>query len=214
MSINPVEIPTGAVRYNTDSGKMEVYIGSTWMEVSTTHEAVTTAGRGISAGGASPGSSPYARVNTIEYINISTLGDAVDFGDLSRINSGGATSASITRGVYAGGAAPTTNTVDHLTIATAGNSVDIGDLTVARGNLAGFSNQVRAIQGGGATPSQSNVIDFLTIANTGNATDFGDLIDYTVDYFNGGANPTRGYFAGGNTPSKVNNIQFVTIMSS
>ena len=33
MSINPVEIPTGAVRYNTDSNKMEVYIGSTWMEV-------------------------------------------------------------------------------------------------------------------------------------------------------------------------------------
>ena len=26
MSINPREIPTGAVRYNTDSNKMEVYI--------------------------------------------------------------------------------------------------------------------------------------------------------------------------------------------
>ena len=33
MSINPREIPTGAVRYNTDSNKMEVYIGSTWMQV-------------------------------------------------------------------------------------------------------------------------------------------------------------------------------------
>ena len=138
-------IPTGAVRYNTDSNKMEVYIGSTWMQVSTSQSLEGVGGRGISAGGASPGGSPYARVNTIEYINISTMGDAVDFGDLSRINSGGATSASTTRGVYAGGAAPTTNTVDHLTIATAGNSVDIGDLTVARGNLAGFSNQVRDI---------------------------------------------------------------------
>ena len=27
------KVPTGAVRYNTDSNKMEVYIGSTWMEV-------------------------------------------------------------------------------------------------------------------------------------------------------------------------------------
>ena len=47
MSINPVEIPTGAVRYNTDSNKMEVYIGSTWMEV-----AVSTPNLGNSAAGA------------------------------------------------------------------------------------------------------------------------------------------------------------------
>ena len=60
----------------------------------------------------------------------------------------------------------------------------------------------------------NNSINFITFATTGNSQDFGDLIDYTVDYFNGGANPTRGYFAGGNTPSKVNNIQFVTIMTS
>ena len=213
MSINPVEIPTGAVRYNTDSGKMEVYIGSTWMQVSTT-EAVTTAGRGISAGGASPGSSPYARVNTIEYINISTLGDAVDFGDLSRINGGGATSASTTRGVYAGGAAPTTNTVDHLTIATAGNSVDIGDLTVARGNLAGFSNQVRAIQGGGATPSQSNVIDFLTIANLGNATDFGDVADFRREMNAAMASPTRGVYGGGyKSPTAIKTMEFINPVS-
>ena len=33
MSLTPKEIPTGAVRFNTDSSKMEVYIGSTWMEV-------------------------------------------------------------------------------------------------------------------------------------------------------------------------------------
>ena len=48
MSINPKEIPTGAVRYNTDSNKMEVYIGSTWMEVSVTHEASPLGGRGLS----------------------------------------------------------------------------------------------------------------------------------------------------------------------
>ncbi len=162
MSLTPkTPIPKGAIRYNTDSNKMEVWIGDKWMIVSTSQSLEGVGGRGISVGGASPGSSPYARINTIEYITISTLGDAVDFGDLSRTNGGGAASASTTRGVYAGGSAPTTNTVDHLTIATQGNSVDVGDLTVARGNLAGFSNQVRAIQGGGATPSQSNVIDFF-----------------------------------------------------
>ena len=93
MSINPVEIPTGAVRYNTDSNKMEVYIGSTWMQVSTSQSLEGVGGRGISAGGASPGSSPYARVNTIEYINISTEGDAVDFGNLTADSSMPATAS-------------------------------------------------------------------------------------------------------------------------
>ena len=40
-------IPTGAVRYNTDSNKMEVYIGSTWMEVSVRHESSTLCVRGL-----------------------------------------------------------------------------------------------------------------------------------------------------------------------
>ena len=47
MSINPVEIPTGAVRYNTDSNKMEVYIGSTWMEVAVSSPNLDGGARGI-----------------------------------------------------------------------------------------------------------------------------------------------------------------------
>ena len=83
MSLTPkTPIPKGAIRYNTDSNKMEVWIGDKWMIVSTSQSLEGVGGRGISVGGASPGSSPYARINTIEYITISTLGDAVDFGDL------------------------------------------------------------------------------------------------------------------------------------
>ena len=77
----------GSIRYNTDSNKMECYVNNKWMIVSTSQSLEGVGGRGISCGGASPGSSPYARINTIEYITISTLGDAVDFCDLSRINS-------------------------------------------------------------------------------------------------------------------------------
>ena len=57
MSINPVEIPTGAVRYNTDSNKMEVYIGDTWMEVSVSSPTLDGGARGLILGGqySSPG---------------------------------------------------------------------------------------------------------------------------------------------------------------
>ena len=34
MSLTPREIPIGAVRFNTDSNKMEVYVDDTWMTVS------------------------------------------------------------------------------------------------------------------------------------------------------------------------------------
>ena len=37
MSYIPREVPEGAIRYNTDSNKMEVYIGSVWMELSLIH---------------------------------------------------------------------------------------------------------------------------------------------------------------------------------
>ena len=51
MSLNPREIPTGAVRYNTDSNKMEVYIGSTWMEVAVSSPNLDGGARGIVMGG-------------------------------------------------------------------------------------------------------------------------------------------------------------------
>ena len=51
MSLTPKEIPTGAVRYNTDSNKMEVYIGSTWMEVAVSSPNLDGGARGVIGGG-------------------------------------------------------------------------------------------------------------------------------------------------------------------
>ena len=46
-------IPTGAVRYNTDSNKMEVWIGDKWMIVSVSSPNLDGGARGIRAGGSS-----------------------------------------------------------------------------------------------------------------------------------------------------------------
>ena len=51
MSLTPREIPTGAVRFNTDSSKMEVYIGSTWMEVSVSSPNLDGGTRGLYVAG-------------------------------------------------------------------------------------------------------------------------------------------------------------------
>ena len=70
--------PVGAIRFNTDSSKMETYDGNQWVNISSTSpDQQTGGGRGFFAGGESP-----SIVDTIDYINISSTGNAADFGDL------------------------------------------------------------------------------------------------------------------------------------
>jgi hypothetical protein len=72
---------------------------------------------------------------TIDYITISTTGNAQDFGDLETITigTGGATSDKI-RGVFALGYSGSAhlNVIQQVTIATTGDAVQIGDLTALR----------------------------------------------------------------------------------
>ena len=78
------EIPAGAMRFNSDSQKLEYWNGSAWFQVHTATPDLASAGdptpgaRGIWGGG-SQDHQPV--VNTVEYVNISSTGDAVNFGD-------------------------------------------------------------------------------------------------------------------------------------
>ena len=76
-------------------------------------------------GGDNPGDT-----NTIDYVEMATLGNAVDFGDSSYAANGFASSCSPIRGVVAGGTPGNTrNNIEYVTISTTGNTVDFGDLT-------------------------------------------------------------------------------------
>ena len=139
--------------------------------------------RGLIAGGFRDpsGGNPH---NTIDFITISTTGDAQDFGDLTVIKAYMGTATSATRGVFAGGQSPgdgsPTNVIDFVTMATTGNSIDFGDLAAAMGNqdIGVVSDCVRGLfsrgyhSGGG--PGEVNTIEFVQIATTGNGQDFGD----------------------------------------
>ena len=84
-------------------------------------------------------SSPAGRINHIDYVTISTFGNAVYFGDLTVKKAyNGATSNSI-RGISAGGV-PLTNVIDYITISTIGNAQDFGDLTSARYGVSALSD--------------------------------------------------------------------------
>ena len=218
MSLTPREIPTGAVRFNTDSSKMEVYIGDTWMEVSVT-EASPLGGRGLFCGGYTYSPATQGNSNVIEYITISTQGNAVDFGDgtqRERDRRNGA--ASQTRGVLAGGTAgypspSLTDRIEFVTIPTQGDATDFGNLLEAARGPGGTSNATRGIFASGSDPSNINRIQFITIPSTGDAVDFGDLSRQATSV--GTVNsPTRGVFMGGQDPGFENIIEYVTIAST
>ena len=169
-------------------------------------------GRGIFMGGYVPGN--YTQ--SIDSIEIQSLGNAIDFGDTSGTSLGeGAACSSSTRAIQGGGSL--VNTMEFVTIANRSNTTNFGDLTVSRRSLNSLSSETRGIWAGGTTnPAMSDVIDFATIATAGNATDFGNL---TVGRRNMApmTSPTRGVFAGGNpgsSPLLDDTIDYITIASA
>ena len=172
-------------------------------------------GRGIVAGG-SPGADNNEQ---IEYIDIQSQGNAVDFGELIAARRGNGGCSSSTRGVFATGTAGNpspsyTNSMEYIEIAITSNGTTFGDLNNSTRNVAGASSNIRGLfAGGGDNPALLDVIDYITFASIGNATDFGNLQTATKATC-GVSSPTRALFAGGLTPSAVNTIDYVTIATT
>ena len=167
-------------------------------------------GRILFGGGQAPGST---EINTIQMLNINTLGNTSDFGNLTRSDRLLGACSSLTRAVYLGGLDPKTNVIDYVEFASEGNASNFGDLTASVGFTTGTSSTTRGIRFGGLTPTIVNSIDYITIASVGNATDFGDLLSATAGSASC-ASPTRGVTSGGDASGIINVIQYITIAST
>ena len=211
--------PAGSIRFNTDSAKMEIYNGEQWWEIDATSPELQTGGtRGIWFGGEGP-SSPAPR-NTIQFVNVDSTGNAIDFGDMSQVRTELSACASRVRAFAIGGflgGQPTnySNALDMVTIASTGNATDFADVT-QRGQQTSCASATRALTAGGVFAGvTSNVIDFFTMSSQANGLDFGD-ISHTSRGMAGCSSPTRGiFFLGDNNGStKVNTIEYVTISTT
>ena len=174
---------------------------------------VSNGTRGIFGGGQA--SSP-TYVDIIDYANIATPGNAVDFGDLTTSRAEPAGHASMTRGLFMGGTTGSvSNIIDYITMASTGSATDFGDLTLGRRGHASSGSDPTAISAGGYATGYVNTIDYVTIASTGSATDFGD-INAGSYYDNFGVNnETRmvmdlGYVSG----VRTNTQEYVTVAST
>jgi len=212
----------GAIRFNTDSMKLEYYRGGPvgfgtttqtgeWVNLTTDSPDIQTGGaRGVFGGG---GSAPTVS-NVIDYITISSTGNATDFGDLTDDRNFLGSCASATRGLWGGGYAPgRVNIIDYITISSTGNALDFGDLTQIRWGVYACSSSTRGVFATGSTTNSegtaTNTVDYVTMASTGNAVDFGDLTR-AEQYVPGCSSPTRGLFGGGGS----NTIDFITIATT
>ena len=167
--------------------------------------------RGLFLGGGAPTGN-----NIIDFINISSVGNATDFGDLANAGLGVVASNSIRASRLNGN----NNSIDYITMSTSGNAADFGDrLTIVYDTSA--ANETRGLYAGGyAVPNFSpgwnnSTIEFLTFASLGNCTDFGDLTQGRSNQTSG-ANPTRAIFAGGynGSPGNTNVADYVTIATA
>ena len=214
----PENVSPGMIRFNTDSAHLEYYNGVEWTEVLVANNTLDGGARGVFGAGFTPTPS-NTFLNVIEFITISTLGNVIDFGDLSVDKGAISACSSSTRGVVAGGYTSNVklNVIEFITISSTGNSQDFGDLSGVRAEISACSSSTRGVFGGGYTPTPAttflNVIEYITIASTGNAQDFGDL---SVSKSNSSScsSSTRGVFGGGFTPTIVNTIDYITIAST
>lgn len=180
------------------------------------------ADRALFAGGYSDTVAGYK--NIIDFINIGTLGNATDFGDLTNAPYQPGALANTTRGIFAGGelggdfSYARVNVIQYVTMATTGNAQDFGDLTAVNRGPAGSANDTRGLFSAGYTSSnvKLNVIQYITIASTGNAIDFGDCTE-AVRYPAAVSSTTRSVRGGGQEGADNNNsnvMDYVTIAST
>ena len=215
MSLPPSEIPLGAMRFNSDSSKLEYWNGTAWFQIQTFSPNYDGGVRGFFIGGLIPSGTS----DRIEFITISTQGNATDFGNLTRGRSETAGFSNATRALVAGDSVPgSDDTIDVWTMSSSGNASDFGNLLSSTNNAQGFgglANATRGIFGGGYQQSSGgvNILQFVTINSNGNTVDFGDLGSGGFSGPTGGSSPTRGLWFGGKYPSD-SGIRFITIAST
>ena len=207
----PVE---GTVRFNDDLNTLEFFNGVEWRQFTYNQGQ---SGRVVFIGGNVAGSQTAPVTRRMDYLNLSTLGNSMYFGDIvsplsARRQTGGCSSS--TRGIFMGGQGPGSNLneIGYLTIASQGTGVDFGNLLAARQTCQTLSSSTRGISYGAGEPAV-NVIEYVEIATTGDSTNFGECYSARRDAF-ALASSTRGISGGGTGDHYAEStIEYITISS-
>ena len=151
-----------------------------------------------------------ANINTIQYFNTTSPGNASDFGDFIISTRGGSAlsgAGEAHRGLFGGGyGSDWDDEIGYFTIATPGNASDFGNLTGTGQWAASMTSGTRGVW---ASKSESSDICYITIATTGDATDFGDLTA-ARGAAAGASSELRGLIMGGHLDNRIDYITIAT----
>jgi len=209
---------SGMMRFNSTDNNFEGWDGRNWItlaEGSVNSTPTTELSGSFTVSGSIPGQRGLFVPNglSIEMITISSLGDAVSFGNKTTdaAQGFGLSNGILGRGIIGN----SSNVIDMVDINTPGNAVDFGDgLAGAYYYAAALSNgpKGRGITAVGR-PSVSNVISYITIGTAGDAVDFGDVTRLHGQNAAGGDNGSddRGLIMGGHTSPKTTVMDYITI---
>ena len=224
-----LEMPTGGTRgiqWNGDSAWTISYFNiattgnaASFGTMDTNKDSCGASGdrtRSLFAGGQDP-SNNY--INSIAYVTFSSLGNSIDFGDMTvQYRGWGSRGSNSTRAVFYGGndagSPGYTNVIEYVTVQSTGNAIDFGDRTLNGGVSCG-SSSTRTVGGGQyESPGRTNTIDYVITATTGNSADFGDLTGARNDA-QAAANSTRSVIGGGGQDAPANDqtniIDYITM---
>jgi len=219
----PINITPGAIRFNTDSMKLEYFrigmeggttssyagIGTLaageWVQLTTDSPDVQTGGtRGLIASG-------NTNSDKIEYANLATTGGITTFGDIGGSNGAYRTgTADRTRAVFFNAQNATDS--QFVTIASTGNSATHTTMPNDYNQAASCSDGVRGFRVGGSDAGVTyNSIYQIIFQTTGEVIDWGDLSVSRLA-FHGNMNSTRAVFHGGSSPGStdgVNSMEYI-----
>ena len=205
----------GSLRFNQDFATLEFYTGNNWATVNTFTEmqnSPSSRGRALIFGG----SLDYpagTTTSSIDFVNISSTGNALNFGDLTQSRNFTIGCGNETRSLCMGGNTPETDIIDYVNPASEGDAIDFGNLQSSKFGGGGLSSTTRGFYCGGFdSPSDRDIIDYFEIHTLGNALDFGDLTR-ARRYMSGFASPIRGFNTGASPSSDSRTIDVFTMAS-
>ena len=146
-----------------------------------------------------------SQVSTIDYVTISTTGNAINFGNLTASRSSIGASGNSTRTIAVGGQEGGTQTtkIEYVNPSTTGNATSFGSISKRGGDPYTVANNTRLIAAGGyndtSSPTYINTVEYITIATTGNATSWGANMSRNSLAGAGSGSPTRGIFHSGSS---------------
>ena len=167
--------------------------------------------RGVWAGGYNNTLSPSTSVNTMDYVQIGTLGTALDFGDMRQKQYNHTAASSQTKGFIFSGSLGDGNEIQMSNIASTGETMEEVGVTAAKsGSMMACANSVRGVIFGGS-PSITMIQSF-DMTSQGNADVFGDLSEGRM-LGAAVADGTRAVSVSGRNPATVDIIEYVEIAS-